>query len=132
MLSSHLMSEVEELCNRVAIISRGRIIREGALADLLSTASGRYRLEVTDPERARKLCEAHGLAPEAGRPALFFSARPRRRSRGSRSRSARPRSGSRALARRGRLARTALPRAHRGEPRPGAPPVGAPVPAEVA
>ena len=31
-LSSHLMSEVEELCNRVAIISGGRIIRESTLA----------------------------------------------------------------------------------------------------
>ena len=47
-LSSHLMSEVEELCNRVAIISGGRIIRESTLRDLLASAGGSYRLETTD------------------------------------------------------------------------------------
>jgi ABC-2 type transport system ATP-binding protein len=66
-LSSHLMSEVEELCNRVAIISRGRIVRESTLRDLLSTAAtGSYRLRVTDPARARAVCEAHGLRPGDG------------------------------------------------------------------
>ncbi|MGI8421121.1 MAG: ABC transporter ATP-binding protein [Gaiellaceae bacterium] len=53
LLSSHLMSEVEELCNRVAIIGRGSIIREAKLADLLQTAGGRYRLESTDPATAQ-------------------------------------------------------------------------------
>jgi ABC-2 type transport system ATP-binding protein len=75
-LSSHLMSEVEELCNRVAIISSGRIIREGALADLLSSAGGRYRVELTDPVRARVLCEAHGMTLEDGPQGLVLSARP--------------------------------------------------------
>jgi ABC-2 type transport system ATP-binding protein len=62
LLSSHLMSEVEELCNRVGIISRGRLIREGYLTELLGLASGSYRLESTDPERARAVCLAHGVA----------------------------------------------------------------------
>ena len=33
LLSSHLLAEVEELCNRVAIIRSGRIIYEGSLVD---------------------------------------------------------------------------------------------------
>ena len=37
LLSSHLLAEVEELCNRVAIIRRGRIVYEGALDELLAT-----------------------------------------------------------------------------------------------
>jgi ABC-2 type transport system ATP-binding protein len=34
-LSSHLLSEVEQVCDRVAIINRGKIVREGRVADLL-------------------------------------------------------------------------------------------------
>src|SRR5205823_14234434 len=44
LLSSHLLAEVEELCNRVAIIRKGRVVYEGALRDLLATASTGYRL----------------------------------------------------------------------------------------
>jgi ABC-2 type transport system ATP-binding protein len=55
LLSSHLLNEVEELCNRVAIIRKGSIIYEGQLGDLLATASTGYRLKATDPERARTL-----------------------------------------------------------------------------
>ncbi len=35
-LSSHLLSEVEQVCDRVAIINKGEIIREGRVADLLA------------------------------------------------------------------------------------------------
>src|SRR6202007_5527 len=34
MLSSHLLAEVEELCNRVAIVRSGRIVYEGAISEL--------------------------------------------------------------------------------------------------
>jgi ABC-2 type transport system ATP-binding protein len=34
-LSSHLLSEVEQICDRVAIIHKGEIIREGTVSDLL-------------------------------------------------------------------------------------------------
>jgi ABC-2 type transport system ATP-binding protein len=56
LLSSHLLAEVEELCNRVAIIRRGRIVYAGGLGELLATAAAGYRLRTTDPERARVLC----------------------------------------------------------------------------
>ncbi|MGH3003623.1 MAG: ABC transporter ATP-binding protein [Gaiellaceae bacterium] len=55
LLSSHLLAEVEELCNRVAIIRRGRIVYEGRLDELLATATGGYRLRTSEPERARAL-----------------------------------------------------------------------------
>jgi ABC-2 type transport system ATP-binding protein len=55
-LSSHLLAEVEELCTRVAIINRGTIVYEGALADLHASAVPRYRLRTTDAERARAVC----------------------------------------------------------------------------
>jgi ABC-2 type transport system ATP-binding protein len=56
LLSSHLLYEVEELCNRVAIIRKGSIVYEGRLGDLLATATTLYRLKTRDPERARTLC----------------------------------------------------------------------------
>ena len=53
LLSSHLLYEVEELCNRVAIIRRGAIVYQGALRELLATAASGYRLRAVEPERAR-------------------------------------------------------------------------------
>jgi ABC-2 type transport system ATP-binding protein len=52
LLSSHLLYEVEELCNRVAIIRKGRIVYQGALRELLATASSSWRLRAVDPDRA--------------------------------------------------------------------------------
>ena len=52
LLSSHLLAEVEELCNRVAIVRKGRIVFEGALDDLRHTAGSEWRLRTTDDERA--------------------------------------------------------------------------------
>jgi ABC-2 type transport system ATP-binding protein len=52
LLSSHLMSEVEELCDRVAIVSRGRVIHEGGLDELIASTAGHYELRTTDDDRA--------------------------------------------------------------------------------
>jgi ABC-2 type transport system ATP-binding protein len=76
LLSSHLLGEVEELCNRVAIIRRGRIIYEGSLGDLLAGAASGYRLKTPEPDRARSLLLAQpgveGLVANNGE--LRFSA----------------------------------------------------------
>ncbi|MBS1869347.1 MAG: ABC transporter ATP-binding protein [Actinobacteria bacterium] len=58
LLSSHLMGEVEELCDRVAIVRSGRVIYEGALDALLKSTGQRYRLRTTDDERAFAICRA--------------------------------------------------------------------------
>src|SRR5437867_350996 len=55
LLSSHLLTEVEELCNRVAIIRKGRIVYEGQLHDLLATAATGFRLRSPEPDRAKAL-----------------------------------------------------------------------------
>jgi ABC-2 type transport system ATP-binding protein len=76
LLSSHLLNEVEELCNRVAIIRKGRIVYEGGLRELLSSAATGYRLRATEPERARAVLLAQtgieGVALSDGE--LRFSA----------------------------------------------------------
>jgi ABC-2 type transport system ATP-binding protein len=59
-LNSHLLSEVEMVCNRVAIVDRGRVVRSGRLTDLIG---GVVELRVTvdriDPELL-ELVSAHG------------------------------------------------------------------------
>src|SRR4051794_24263774 len=36
LLSSHLLAQTQEICDRVAILSQGRLVREGSLMDLIS------------------------------------------------------------------------------------------------
>jgi len=57
-LSSHLLGEVEELCDRVAIIRTGSVVYEGTIAELKRTATGAYRLRTTDDDRALEVCRA--------------------------------------------------------------------------
>lgn len=45
-LSSHLLSEVEQVCDRVIIISKGRVVQTGRMRDLLGD-SGRVEIVVT-------------------------------------------------------------------------------------
>lgn len=77
LLSSHLMPEVEELCNRVAIIRRGKVAYEGSLSELRGRAGISYRLRTTDDARARRVAEAQrGVeqVEEGRRDGLVFKA----------------------------------------------------------
>ncbi len=65
LLSSHQLTEVEEVCNRVAIIRRGRIAFEGSLADMQERAANRYRLRATDPDGALTTCQAQPSIQDA-------------------------------------------------------------------
>ena len=55
LLSSHLMGEVEDLCDRVAIVGNGRVLYEGSLPELIATTAGRYELRTTDDVYAAEL-----------------------------------------------------------------------------
>jgi ABC-2 type transport system ATP-binding protein len=54
-LSSHLLDEVERTCDTVAIVDRGKVIRQGAIADLLAGSSFVVEVECSDPGRAGEL-----------------------------------------------------------------------------
>jgi ABC-2 type transport system ATP-binding protein len=58
LLSSHLMGEVEELCDRVAIVRSGSVVHEGSLHELLATTAGRFELRTTDDARALEIARA--------------------------------------------------------------------------
>jgi ABC-2 type transport system ATP-binding protein len=57
-LSSHLLDEVERTCDAVAIVDRGKVIRQGPIAELLAGSSFDLQVECSDPERARSLLES--------------------------------------------------------------------------
>jgi ABC-2 type transport system ATP-binding protein len=44
-LNSHLLSEVERVCDRVAIVDRGRVVAEGRLTEVLGGRETRIRVE---------------------------------------------------------------------------------------
>jgi ABC-2 type transport system ATP-binding protein len=63
MLSSHLLDEVERTCDAVAIVDHGRVIRQGAIDELVRSAGARIvRLDCSDPATAGRLIEQAGLA----------------------------------------------------------------------
>jgi len=63
MLSSHLLDEVERTCDAVAIVDRGRVIRQGPI-DELTRGAGTMAVQVdcADPARAKQIVDEAGLA----------------------------------------------------------------------
>jgi ABC-2 type transport system ATP-binding protein len=67
LLSSHQLSEVEAVCDRVSIVSRGRVAAEGSITELLSVA-GRTTMKAGGlagdlPEQVRSLTDDATLTP---------------------------------------------------------------------
>ncbi len=60
-LSSHLLSEIEQLCSDVAVMSEGKLVAHGSLDDLRSQADTRLVLDVDDTARAVAVLAAHGI-----------------------------------------------------------------------
>jgi len=59
LLSSHILGEVERLCDRVSLIRAGRVVRTGALADLRSSTS--TSVTVSTERRIEGLAEIAGV-----------------------------------------------------------------------
>jgi ABC-2 type transport system ATP-binding protein len=60
-LSSHLLDEVERTCDAVAIVDRGKVIRQGPISQLLAGSSFEVQVECSAPDRARALLEATAI-----------------------------------------------------------------------
>jgi ABC-2 type transport system ATP-binding protein len=59
LLCSHLLSQVQEICDRVGILARGRLVREGRVDDLLSVRDRtELVVEETSPEKIAALTAA--------------------------------------------------------------------------
>jgi len=57
-LSSHLLDEVERTCDAVAIVDRGKVVRQGPISELLAGATLALQIECSEPDRARSLIDA--------------------------------------------------------------------------
>ncbi len=69
LLSSHQLPEVQELCDRVAIVDSGRVVYEGALSDLRRQGGAGYRLRTTDDAQALAIArEQDGIEHVIGTP----------------------------------------------------------------
>lgn len=53
-LSSHLLHEVEQVCDQIAVINQGRIVAQGSVDDLLGQQEPVIRIRVSSPDRARQ------------------------------------------------------------------------------
>ncbi len=54
-LSSHLLHEVEQVCDRIAVIRQGAIVAQGGVEELLSQSGQSVRLKVKNPAKAGDL-----------------------------------------------------------------------------
>jgi len=50
LLNSHLLGEVERLCDRVAIVNKGRVVAAGSLTDLLGETAVRLQVDDLPPD----------------------------------------------------------------------------------
>ena len=60
LVSSHLLGEVEQCATHVGILSHGRLVVEGALAELTAGLGTEIRIETDAPARAAGIAGAHG------------------------------------------------------------------------
>ncbi|HEY8754278.1 MAG TPA: ABC transporter ATP-binding protein, partial [Arthrobacter sp.] len=71
-VSSHLLAEVEQICTHAAIMSAGRLVAQGPLAELREAGETRIRLLTPDAGTASEVLLRLGMtpagSPEAGTP----------------------------------------------------------------
>ena len=71
-ISSHLLGEVELMCDRVAIIHKGQLLRAGSVSDLISSRR-EMEFKVGDVERASNIVREKGLTFRADTDRLWIA-----------------------------------------------------------
>jgi len=65
--SSHLLSEVEELCDRVVVLHRGEVKASGPLSEVVNVKGFNYRIDVSDVDKAMEIVRTiEGATVESG------------------------------------------------------------------
>jgi ABC-2 type transport system ATP-binding protein len=74
LLSSHILGEVEQICDAVTIISRGQRVAAGPVADVVGSQSkGEFRVKVGESARAAAVLSAAGATVLAAEDHLIVS-----------------------------------------------------------
>ncbi len=60
MVSSHLLSEIDQMATDVGIIDRGKLIYQGSLRKLHEKAKGSIHIQVLNQTAAMRILEEHG------------------------------------------------------------------------
>jgi ABC-2 type transport system ATP-binding protein len=60
-LSSHLLDEIEQVCTHAAVMTQGRLITQGAVAELSAGARGRLVVTTPDPAEAARVLKEQGV-----------------------------------------------------------------------
>ena len=60
-VSSHILSEVRQMCDRVAILARGRCVAAGPVDDVLNREAGKLLVGVAEVEAARDVLSKKGF-----------------------------------------------------------------------
>jgi ABC-2 type transport system ATP-binding protein len=60
-VSSHVLSEVEQICDRVGIVREGRLVTVGPISELLGAKAHRVEIELTDPAATAAISRVPGL-----------------------------------------------------------------------
>jgi ABC-2 type transport system ATP-binding protein len=76
-ISSHLLSEVEQICDRVCVVSKGRQVYQGTLAGL-TTGAGRVRVAIDDPTAAERALQELGWSFERRADEIYVDGVPAR------------------------------------------------------
>jgi len=63
-LSSHLLDEVEKICDHVAIVDRGRIVAQGSMSELSAGDDGAITIGCDDPSKALGAIDANDSLSE--------------------------------------------------------------------
>jgi ABC-2 type transport system ATP-binding protein len=61
LVSSHLLAEVEQICSHVGVMSAGRLVASGTLAEITAGTATRVRVECRDPAVAASVLADRGL-----------------------------------------------------------------------
>jgi ABC-2 type transport system ATP-binding protein len=61
-LSSHLLTEIEQLCSHVAVMRAGEIVAQGSLEEIRSSGQTRLILNVDKPKETKEILKAAGIS----------------------------------------------------------------------
>ena len=65
LLSSHLLDEVEKICDGVAIVDRGRVVVQGSISEIAAGGASTIEVGACEPSRALSVVSGHAAVASA-------------------------------------------------------------------